>query len=218
MQCRRSAMSPCHRDITGCHRLAPVPFVSVWRFETPFSHHQTTQLATSIPSVWRTFRVLSCPAKSLHSDSLPGLSLDQIRPAAHRQRALCVLASKQRGFAIPRLPRNTRPRDEVAPENAVSGAKIVSKSLNRVTGRRSVTREQADSFQALTLTYLLASCPSRHLHATGSQPPSCDVCSAKKRSYDRHMTVTASHLGTAMALLRGVSAGEGVERRGRCHR
>lgn len=154
----------------------------------------------------------------LHSDSLPGMSLNQTRPAAHRQRALCVLASKQRGFATAPPTRTAQPRDEVAPENAVSGAKMVSKSLNRVTGRRSVTREQTDSFRALTLTHLLASCPSRHLHATGSQPPSCDVCGAKKRSHDRHMTVTASHLGTAMALLRGVSAGEGVERRGRCHR
>jgi len=62
-----SAMSPCYRDVTGCHRLAPVPFVSVWRFETPFSLRQTTQLATSIPNAYRTFRVLSCPAKSLHS-------------------------------------------------------------------------------------------------------------------------------------------------------
>src|SRR5690606_41401397 len=67
-------------------------------------------------------------------------------------------------------------------------------TLFRSTEWRSVTRVQADSFRALALTHLLASCPSRHLHATGSQPPSCDVCGAKKRSHDRHMTVTASHL------------------------
>src|SRR5690554_3247869 len=88
--------------------------------------------------------------RRLHSTSHRDSSLAQTRPVAHRQRALFVLASKQRGFAFSPPSREAQPRDGVCPRNARNRAEIVSKSLNRVTGSYPVTRETS---RLITGTY-----------------------------------------------------------------
>jgi len=78
---------------------------------------------------------VACPVLSLHQTGTCDPSLDQTRPVAHRQRALCVSASKQRVFGISPPPRAAQPRDGVAPKKRVPGAGIVSES--QIYGTRS---------------------------------------------------------------------------------
>lgn len=83
----------CHGIVSpGCHRLEPVPFVSVWRLRRHFSLRQTTQLAKAIPNVVRTFESFGSPATTLHSTRGRETNRGRSLMAGH---SLCVDSCKR---------------------------------------------------------------------------------------------------------------------------